>query len=83
MSPLLTGGAGTSGSQTVLIRASGPALIPYGVTGVLPDPESTVFNNADTAIASNAGWGTPPSNVAPVTHYLEYGQVLKYRKRQL
>ena len=62
----VTGGGGTSGSQSLLIRASGPALIPYGVTGTLPDPQLTVFNSADTSIASNAGWGTPASNVAPV-----------------
>ena len=29
---------GGSTSRTVLIRASGPALIPFGVTGTLPDP---------------------------------------------
>jgi len=61
----VTGEAGTSGSQTLLIRASGPALIPYGVTGVLPDPQLTVFNG-QTSIATNAGWGAPASNVALV-----------------
>lgn len=35
----VTGGAGTTGSQTLLIRASGPALTAYGVTGAMPDPQ--------------------------------------------
>ncbi len=61
----VTGGSGTTGSQTLMIRAGGPALVPYGVSGVLPDPELTVFNGS-TSIASNAGWETPSSNVALV-----------------
>ena len=48
---------GGSTSKTVLIRASGPALTAYGVTGVMPDPQLAVYNAAETVIASNAGWG--------------------------
>ncbi len=61
----VTGGSGTTGSQALMIRAGGPALIPYGVSGVLADPELTVFNGS-ASIASNAGWGTPSSNIALV-----------------
>ena len=50
------GGEGTSGSLPVLIRASGPALIPFGVTGVLADPQLTL-NGASGVLASNSGWG--------------------------
>ncbi len=63
----VTGGAGTAGSQTLLIRAAGPALVPYGVTGVLPDPEFKVFNPQGVQIASNAGWGSPAGNPASVS----------------
>lgn len=52
--------SGGTGSLPVLIRASGPALIPLGVTGTIADPElelHTTINAADTVLASNAGWG--------------------------
>jgi YVTN family beta-propeller protein len=50
------GGQGTTGTETLLIRASGPALVPFGVTGVLPDPQLQL-NNSVGVIASNSGWG--------------------------
>src|SRR6185295_7610193 len=37
------GGAGVSGSMPVLIRATGPALQPFGVEGRLGDPILTVY----------------------------------------
>jgi len=56
-------GLGTSGTKPLLIRATGPALVPFGVTGVLADPMLTVFQG-DTSIASNAGWGGNPQITA-------------------
>ncbi len=51
------GGAGTSGSQNLLIRASGPALYTdFGLLGTLADPQLQLFSGA-TPIAYNAGWG--------------------------
>jgi hypothetical protein len=47
---------GGSAAVTVLIRASGPALVPFGVTGTLPDPELQLFSGS-TVLASNLGWG--------------------------
>jgi hypothetical protein len=47
---------GGSTSRTVLIRASGPALIPFGVTGTLPDP-LLQLNSATGLVASNSAWG--------------------------
>jgi hypothetical protein len=53
------GGVFASGSDSVLVRASGPALVPFGVTGTLPDPELQLFGTAqgNTLLASNSGWG--------------------------
>jgi hypothetical protein len=54
------GGQGTKGSLQVLVRASGPALTGFGVTGVLPDPQLTLdqsVNGVNTQVALNAGWG--------------------------
>jgi hypothetical protein len=47
---------GGSTSRTVLIRASGPALSPFGVTGVLADPELLLYAGS-TLVGTNAGWG--------------------------
>ncbi len=51
------GGSGTSGSEAVLVRASGPALSPFGVSGILPDPElELVSANSNSQVAANSGW---------------------------
>ena len=57
---------GGSTSRTVLIRASGPALAPFGVAGFLPDPEIQVFasDSGLVPLASNAGWGGNPAVAA-------------------
>jgi sugar lactone lactonase YvrE len=52
----VVGGAGTSGSPTMLIRGSGPALVPFGVAGTLLDPHLQLFSGP-TLLGSNAGWG--------------------------
>jgi len=55
------GGSGTFGSQSLLIRASGPALTSFGLTGVLADPELRLYRgNSDgtsTLLTTDAGWG--------------------------
>ncbi|MDO8540955.1 MAG: fibronectin type III domain-containing protein [Opitutaceae bacterium] len=50
------GGAGTSGSMPVLIRATGPALQAFGVDGVLADPLLTVYRDG-TVVGQNDNWG--------------------------
>jgi YVTN family beta-propeller protein len=47
-----------SGTETLLIRADGPSLATFGVTGVLTTPSMSVFDNSGKVIASNTGWGT-------------------------
>jgi YVTN family beta-propeller protein len=47
---------GGSTSQTVLIRASGPALGSFGISGLLADPQISLFNGSGQLVASNAGW---------------------------
>jgi len=64
----VSGGAGTSGSQSLLIRAEGPSIGPgtiFGVAGVMTDPTlKVVQQNTGGTVAANAGWG---SNSAAVT----------------
>ncbi len=50
-----SGGQGTSGQQALLIRASGPALAQFGVSGALPDPDLQLFG-ASGMLATNVGW---------------------------
>ena len=47
---------GGSTARTVLVWASGPALVPFGVSGTLPDPRLQLYSGA-TLLASNSGWG--------------------------
>jgi sugar lactone lactonase YvrE len=51
--------AGT-GTEQLLVRADGPALTQYGVSGVLAQPTLSVYDSAGTLVASNTGWGTGP-----------------------
>jgi hypothetical protein len=55
---------GGSTSKTVLVRASGPALIPFGVTGTLSDPGLSLINSAGATMASNSGWGGDPAIIS-------------------
>jgi hypothetical protein len=47
---------GDVGSSTVIVRALGPSLSLYGVSGVLNDPTVTIYDSTGTAIASNNNW---------------------------
>ena len=50
-------------SQTVLIRAVGPNLANYGVTGVLANPKLDLYSG-QTVIASNDDWGSAANAAA-------------------
>jgi arabinogalactan endo-1,4-beta-galactosidase len=55
----VTGGGGTSGNQSVLIRASGPALSVFGLTGLLADPKlvlNDVSASPSAVVDTDAGW---------------------------
>jgi arylsulfate sulfotransferase len=43
-------------SATVVVRALGPSLAAYGVSGVLSDPTLTIYDSSGSAIASNDNW---------------------------
>ncbi len=57
------GGGTTSASLPVLIRATGPGLQVFGVTGVLPDPILTVYQGA-TVVGANDNWGANAAQVS-------------------
>jgi hypothetical protein len=43
-------------AKTVLIRATGPTLADFGVSGTLAAPKLTIFDNDGKEIVSNTGW---------------------------
>ncbi|MGA2016605.1 MAG: immunoglobulin domain-containing protein [Opitutaceae bacterium] len=49
-----------SSSETVLIRASGPALGEFGLSSTLPDPQLLLYDASKNLVASNTGWGGSP-----------------------
>ncbi len=57
---ILIGGFVVGGSQPaqLIIRASGPALAQFGVSGGLQQPVVTIYNASGQAVASNTGWST-------------------------
>ena len=54
---------GGTTSKSVLVRAAGPALAAFGVSGTMPDPQIQLFSGT-TQIAANAGWGGDPQLAA-------------------
>lgn len=56
------GGAGTSGTKAIVVRAAGPALTQLGVSGVLPDPRLALIRQASgETVASNNDWAGDPA----------------------
>jgi len=47
---------GDVGSSTVIVRALGPSLANYGLSGVLSDPKLTIYDSTGAVIASNDNW---------------------------
>jgi hypothetical protein len=47
-----------SGTKTVVVRAIGPALIPFGIPNALADPTLELHDGTGALIASNNNWQT-------------------------
>ncbi len=66
VAPLIVGCV-MQGSKPMLVRGLGPALTIFGVTGVVADPQLTIFASTSglaTPVAANNDWGaTTPANV--------------------
>jgi hypothetical protein len=48
---------GGASSRTVLVRAIGPSLAAFGVSGAMSDPQLKLFDGTQTKIAENDNWG--------------------------
>ena len=45
----------------MVVRAIGPSLAAYGVSGVLSDPTLTIYDSSGSVIASNDNWEDDPN----------------------
>jgi arylsulfate sulfotransferase len=54
---------GDVGSSTVIVRALGPSLASFGVSGVLSDPTLTIYDSNGAVIASNDNWEVDPNAI--------------------
>jgi hypothetical protein len=65
----LTAGFGIGGNTSlkVLIRAVGPGLSSYGVSGAVARPKLELFDASGSSLAANAGWGGTPAISAAFT----------------
>jgi hypothetical protein len=63
---ILIGGLVATGSQPsqVLIRAAGPGLVPFGVSGVLAQPVLSIYDTKGRLVAINTGWSNGESSDA-------------------
>ena len=52
----MVGGAGTSGQKPLVIRAAGPSLATFGLSGTLDDPKFDLFAGS-TPSGGNDNWG--------------------------
>jgi arylsulfate sulfotransferase len=61
---VLIGGFIITGAEpkTMVLRALGPSLGGFGVSGVLRDPVLRVYNSASTLIAANDNWQSDPNH---------------------
>jgi hypothetical protein len=56
------GGAGTSGTKAIVVRAAGPALAQFGVNEALPDPRLALINQGSgLTVAANNDWAGDPA----------------------
>ncbi len=53
---LIVGTSMSGGAKSVLLRAVGPGLVAFGVSGTMPDPQLAVFDGA-TQVDANDNWG--------------------------
>lgn len=58
---MIVGIAVTDNPKTVLVRAIGPSLATFGITGVLSQPILEIYDSKSQVIFRNVGWGTQPA----------------------
>jgi sugar lactone lactonase YvrE len=66
---ILIAGFVVQGTQTatVLVRAVGPTLANFSVSGFLAQPVLTVYDSNSKVIATNTGWGNAPNTPSQIS----------------
>lgn len=64
---LIAGFVVSTGAKSVLIRAIGPTLSVFGVTGQVEDPKLSVFDSSQKLIAENDNWGSSTVSAAMIS----------------
>ena len=59
---------GGTTSKQLLVRAAGPALTGFGLSGAVSATQLQVYNSSSVLVASNTGWSTDPVNAGAVTN---------------
>jgi hypothetical protein len=60
---LIAGFVVNDNARTILVRGVGPGLAPFGVTGMLADPELRIFRETQL-VAENNDWGASPNSAS-------------------
>ena len=76
---VLIGGFTITGNErkTVVLRALGPSLSSFGLSGVLNDPVFKVYNSSRTLIATNDNWRSDPNHFVVEANGLGPANVLE------
>jgi hypothetical protein len=59
----IIGGADTAGNKPILVRAAGPSLAPFGLSGLLSDPRLEFYSGPNKIIESD-NWGSGPNDLS-------------------
>jgi Immunoglobulin domain/Domain of unknown function (DUF5122) beta-propeller len=51
-----------TGTKAALVRAVGPGLLPFGITGFLAAPVLSLFDGSGAMVATNTDWGSSPAH---------------------
>jgi hypothetical protein len=76
---VLIGGFIVAGAapKSMVLRALGPSLTGFGVSGVLRDPVLKLYNSSGTLIATNDNWQSDPNHFVVEANGLTPGNVLE------
>jgi hypothetical protein len=58
---------GGTANKQLLVRAAGPSLSNFGITGAVAATQLTVMNSSQAVVAANTGWSSTTVNAAAVS----------------
>lgn len=58
---------GGSANKQLLVRAAGPALSGFGISGAVAGTQLTIMNSSNAVLAANSGWSSSSANATAVS----------------